>query len=1256
MITNYKKFNPSLKIVEKLPGRILTQPSDASTTSSDDNADGNLICRVHDIITSDAHQYTVLDLLGTGTFGQVFRCQIMKTGELVAVKVVKGKPAYRTQGLLEVKIAKLLNTVGDPEDKHHIVRILDSFEYKGHVCIVFELLGCSLLDLLTQNQFRGLPLSTVQRYAKQILMSLVVLQDASVIHCDLKPENILLINKNKRAEKKKERLEISSAATPGAAGSSSASSSSLLSAQLRGTTTTSTSSASALPSQSKGKGDSSTSSTIGDLKLIDFGSACFEGKTMYSYIQSRFYRSPEVLLGIPYNGAIDIWSLGCVCAEMFVGLPIFPGVSQHNQLSRIVDMLGPIPDFLVRQGKNGPKFFIQDTTVPSQFPYPGFGPVPVRSFQTLNSMMPPILYDPYRQHPSLHLHPTQQPPQQQQHPSYRLKTAEEFAFENQTTVPTFKKYLKYDHLDDIILRCPSAKKSKLTTLQKNEEMAKRKYFLDFLKGLFNLNPFDRWTARQALNHPFIRDFERIGLQQQLPRQEPGEGVSTQGSAGLTHSPDHLTQRNNSVETANHISSNSFFGSDEVFSVTIPMHQQQQLEDQKQQQGRQQEQENHQPLASSSADELVVTISPSQQQKSLLVTSPSPLLPYVPPEDPVQHTRFQQFQQKLLGTSSSAATAAAAVNTTVPPAVAVSSKEIDKSGDRNFRLLKKSDRRESEPIGLNSRRDDLKRNAPAASAIPVPAPPLPPPSQSEQLASSVSSVASSFFWPLFGQQPSTSMVLSPQSQTQAQQLSPEKQTQDHKRRYFEPPHGTNSGAPLVAAAAYHPSQSAESHQQLHHQQQHHMHHYPSSHWNAHVQVAQGYGGGPPLQAHHSPNRSQMPPSSYSQSTHQGSPQSSQRMDPLLHMEAGTGGIPIPSYNHTTTTNWNQSNNLASSYSHASSYSSVYPSSLGGLGNMSGVNDFGQALTRADLDQSKYLQSYAQQSPPSYSPLSYSPGGLLGSSSSSYLSSSPNMRGGSYLNSALSPQQQQATSSPGGMASARVQRRPSDAAANHEASSQFHHRYEMSGAAAGSHYSSSPSQSHLYPHSGGHNHPRGITGGGSGGYPSPYGDSERQLCHSHGHHGGSPNHHYHHPPPQHHLPRENAQHYHPPHVSSSRSQGQGHGYGQGQVHGRPHHQQQHHHCPPQQQQHYYHHNQQDQSNRNSSSGSGEGSPETSYPPHPHNMKSPQQPPMVSALTAALVQASLVPPSTSSSSLPPPSQLYPHQYPTHSDTQQHQPSQHH
>lgn len=76
------------------------------------------------------------------------------------------------------------------------------------------------------------------------------------------------------------------------------------------------------------------------IKVIDFGSACHERQTVYTYIQSRFYRSPEVLLGMPYNTAIDMWSLGCIAVELFLGLPLFPGTSEYNQLTRIIEMLG----------------------------------------------------------------------------------------------------------------------------------------------------------------------------------------------------------------------------------------------------------------------------------------------------------------------------------------------------------------------------------------------------------------------------------------------------------------------------------------------------------------------------------------------------------------------------------------------------------------------------------------------------------------------------------------------------------------------------------------------------------------------------------------------------------------------------------------------------------------------------------------------------------------------------------------------------
>ncbi len=75
------------------------------------------------------------------------------------------------------------------------------------------------------------------------------------------------------------------------------------------------------------------------IKVIDFGSSCFEDERMYTYIQSRFYRSPEVILGIPYGRPIDMWSFGCILAELYTGYPLFPGQNEVEQLNYIMEVL-----------------------------------------------------------------------------------------------------------------------------------------------------------------------------------------------------------------------------------------------------------------------------------------------------------------------------------------------------------------------------------------------------------------------------------------------------------------------------------------------------------------------------------------------------------------------------------------------------------------------------------------------------------------------------------------------------------------------------------------------------------------------------------------------------------------------------------------------------------------------------------------------------------------------------------------------------
>lgn len=301
LVATYTDCSESFRYtLQQAPRRVLTKLAKGVHNQGYDNAEHDYICRVCDkIVNPDGNVYEITERLGHGTFGQVLKCVAGTPGDEdrhdkqpIALKIIKNKPAYFHQALVEVHILKMLNTEHDPEDKNRIVRMIDFFVYRKHLCIAFELLSVNLYDVLKQNQFRGVSMALIRVLTEQLLKAMMCLRQASVIHCDLKPENVLLSNMQHTR-----------------------------------------------------------------IKLIDFGSACFENHTVYSYIQSRFYRSPEVLLGLPYTTAIDMWSLGCICAELFLGLPIFPGHSEYDQLCRITEVCGKPPALMLDNGKMTKKFF-----------------------------------------------------------------------------------------------------------------------------------------------------------------------------------------------------------------------------------------------------------------------------------------------------------------------------------------------------------------------------------------------------------------------------------------------------------------------------------------------------------------------------------------------------------------------------------------------------------------------------------------------------------------------------------------------------------------------------------------------------------------------------------------------------------------------------------------------------------------------------------------------------------------------------------
>ncbi|KAI5988310.1 hypothetical protein F5J12DRAFT_930082 [Pisolithus orientalis] len=96
------------------------------------------------------------------------------------------------------------------------------------------------------------------------------------------------------------------------------------------------------------------------IKVIDFGSTCFEHEKIYTHTQSQCYPSLEVILGINYHVAIDMWNPGCILAELYTGFPIFPGENEQEQLSCMMEVLGPPNQEVI--DRNPPKRLLFDNS------------------------------------------------------------------------------------------------------------------------------------------------------------------------------------------------------------------------------------------------------------------------------------------------------------------------------------------------------------------------------------------------------------------------------------------------------------------------------------------------------------------------------------------------------------------------------------------------------------------------------------------------------------------------------------------------------------------------------------------------------------------------------------------------------------------------------------------------------------------------------------------------------------------------------
>jgi len=252
-----------------------------------------------------------MKLLGDGTFGRVLLAEHAATGREVAVKVIRDVERYTESAMIE---AEILSDIfkADPESASRCVLMYEAFMHdERFFCLVFETLGISLYDRLKANDFRGYWLQDIQIFSQDLMQALAFLHgQMRIAHTDLKPENILFESAEnacpavfpRDAEWRKNR--------------------SLPQDHVAGTYLRHVNSR---------------------IKLIDFGNATREDEHHSSVINTRQYRAPEVLLGLGWNESSDMWSVGCILVELYVGELLFQARSDLEHLAIMTRIIGQFP-------------------------------------------------------------------------------------------------------------------------------------------------------------------------------------------------------------------------------------------------------------------------------------------------------------------------------------------------------------------------------------------------------------------------------------------------------------------------------------------------------------------------------------------------------------------------------------------------------------------------------------------------------------------------------------------------------------------------------------------------------------------------------------------------------------------------------------------------------------------------------------------------------------------------------------------------
>ena len=339
---------------------------------------------------------------------------------MVCVKIIKNNKDFFDQSLDEVMLLDYLKQ-NDPDDSHNVVHIHDYFYHKEHLFIVCELLRDNLYEFARYNrETGGEPYFTLPRLRR---IARQCCEALAFTH------NLNLIH----CDLKPENILIKSYSRC-------------------------------------------------EVKVIDFGSSCYTTDHLSSYVQSRSYRAPEVILGLAYDGKIDMWSLGAILAELLTGYVLFQNDSVPAMLSRIASIVGDFPPDLLGRARHAHKYFV-DGVVYAMHTHATRA---ARARHTRRTRTPHATPHcaPCSPHATPHCAPCSPPTVSRALTSSRHPSPAAGSYErDRAGVP----FLLKPKRTSLRARCHT-----------DDEL-----FLSFVGSLLTVDPNDRPTAEQALLHPWL---------------------------------------------------------------------------------------------------------------------------------------------------------------------------------------------------------------------------------------------------------------------------------------------------------------------------------------------------------------------------------------------------------------------------------------------------------------------------------------------------------------------------------------------------------------------------------------------------------------------------------------------------------------------------------------------------------------------------------------------------------------------------------